>query len=114
MLKNYFNTLKFNISKFGKKTMLLWQCGSFYEIYALKNTITNDFDEGKLQIETCNEICNFSIVKKGDQKYNNKQVFMAGISNSCDIEVIIEKFKKEGFTIIIYVEVGDNPITKEK
>ena len=25
MLQNYFNTLDFNINKFGEKTILLWQ-----------------------------------------------------------------------------------------
>lgn len=114
MLQNYFDTLKYNISKFGKKTMVLWQCGGFYEVYALKNEKINDYEEGKLQIETCNEVCDFSIVPKGKQKFMNKQLCMAGIPVTADMEKIIGKIKREGFTIVIFAEVGDDPISKGK
>jgi DNA mismatch repair ATPase MutS len=114
MLQNYFNTLDFNINKFGEKTILLWQCGGFYEVYALKNENNKCFEEGKLQIETVNEICNFSIVAKGGQMFKDKRLFMAGIPITADIERIIDKLKNEGFTIVMYGETGTNTLTKGK
>ena len=114
MLQNYFNTLKFNINKFGEKTILLWQCGGFYEVYALKNEEKNCFEEGQLQIETVNEICNFSIVAKGSQMFLDKRLFILGIPIMADIERIIDKLKNEGFTIVMFGETGTDPITKGK
>ena len=114
MLRNYFNTLDYNINKFGEKTILLWQCGGFYEVYALKNEDKKDFERGKLQIETVNEVCNFSIVAKGKQMFDNLRLFMAGIPTTADMERIIEKLKNEGFTIVLFGEIGDDPISKGK
>ena len=36
MIADYFNNLENYIKKYGKRTILLWQCGSFYEIYCEK------------------------------------------------------------------------------
>ena len=37
MIKEYFNHLKEYVKIYGEKTILLWQCGSFYEVYGLKD-----------------------------------------------------------------------------
>ena len=51
MIDRYFDQLKKYYTKYGYKTILLWQCGSFYEVYTLKNKRGNilqskdDFDD---------------------------------------------------------------------
>ena len=37
MIASYFKNLDKYQNEFGEKTILLWQCGGFYEIYSLKN-----------------------------------------------------------------------------
>ena len=37
MIKEYFNHLQEYVKIYGEKTILLWQCGSFYEVYGLKD-----------------------------------------------------------------------------
>ena len=35
MIANYFKELNKYYEKYGEKTILLWQCGGFYEIYCV-------------------------------------------------------------------------------
>ena len=114
MYTDFFNQLKSYIEKYGEKTILLWQCGGFYETYALYNPETNDYTEGKYQIEILHTICDCSIVPKTGQTFRGKPLHMAGIPTFADIERYIDKLKSEGFTIILVIEVGENPKTKAK
>ena len=43
MVAEYFENLAEYIKKYGEKTILLWQCGSFYEIYSTQDPRTKDF-----------------------------------------------------------------------
>ena len=43
MIADYFKNLDKYQIEFGEKTILLWQCGGFYEIYSLKNEQTNQY-----------------------------------------------------------------------
>ena len=63
MMKTYFKYLKEYEKKYGDKTILLWQCGSFYEIYGLKN---KDGIIGDSKIIEYSKILdmNFMILKK--------------------------------------------------
>ena len=114
MLNEFYNALNSYIEKYGEKTILLWQCGGFYETYALYNKETNDYDEGKFQIETLNIVCDCSIVPKSGQTFRGKPLHMAGIPTYADIERYINKLKLEGFTIVLVVEVGEDPKTRAK
>ena len=50
MIADYFNTLNDYYKKYGEKTILLWQCGGFFEIYCVEDPETGErllsrFDE---------------------------------------------------------------------
>ena len=49
MISNYFSKLKDYKKTYGNKTILLWQCGSFYEIYGLRNKKTNEYFESHIK-----------------------------------------------------------------
>ena len=36
MIRSYFNELEKYKKKYGEKVILLWQCGSFFEVYGLR------------------------------------------------------------------------------
>ena len=38
MIRLYFNALEKYNKKYGEKVILLWQCGSFFEVYGKKRT----------------------------------------------------------------------------
>ena len=48
MIANYFKNLDKYQTEFGEKTILLWQCGGFYEIYSLKNETTGEYINSNL------------------------------------------------------------------
>ena len=43
MIAQYFKEMIKYVEKYGKKTILLWQSGSFYEIYTIKDPDTDEF-----------------------------------------------------------------------
>ena len=46
MIRNYLNKVKEHVTEFGEKTMVLWQCGAFFEVYSLKEP-----DQENIQIQ---------------------------------------------------------------
>lgn len=118
MMQEYFDTAQEFINKFGEKSILLWQCGSFYECYSLgeKGSDYNILDENKFQIESFRDICCMTVVAKGSQTLNNKQVFMAGFTtaNPILLEKHINELMKEGFTVKVIIEDGDDIVNKCK
>lgn len=118
MMEEYFDTAQEFINKFGEKSILLWQCGSFYECYSLgeKGSEYNILEENKFQIESFRDICCMTVVAKGSQKCRNKQVFMAGFTtaNPILLEKHINELMEEGFTVKVIVENGDDIVNKCK
>ena len=116
MMEEYFDTAEEFITKFGEKSILLWQCGSFYECYSLgeKGTDYNILEENKFQIESFRDICCMTVVAKGSQTLRNKQVFMAGFTtaNPILLEKHINELMKEGFTVKVIIENGDDIVNK--
>ena len=43
MIDEYFKHLESYRKKYGEKTLLLWQCGGFFEVYGRKDESTNEF-----------------------------------------------------------------------
>ena len=118
MIKEYLITLKDLKKKRGDKSILLWQCGTFFEVYALaviKDKIP-EFVEAKYQIETFRDLCNMTVVKKGEQKYNNNPVFMAGFTtaNPHLLEKHLNTLMDNGLTVKVVIEDGDDIVNKGK
>ena len=80
MMEEYLNALNDLKKKRGDESLLLWQCGAFFEVYALA-TIKNgsiEFQEAKYQIETFRDLCNMTVVKKGEQKFQSVEFELEG------------------------------------
>ena len=118
MIEEYLNTLNALKKKRGDECILLWQCGSFFEVYALgiiKDKLVNFYD-AKFQIETFRDLCNMTVVKKGEQKFRNRSVFMAGFttSNPHILEKHLSTLMDNGLTVKVVIEDGDDIISKGK
>ena len=106
MIAQYFIELKKYYAKYGEKVLLLWQCGGFYEVYTLRNPITNTFDISKF--DEYIEITRMNRAKKGNYMMHEgvkKEVWMAGFNYD---ENILDKWVKvltdSGYTVPIWEE----------
>ena len=68
-------------SKYGKRTFLLYQVGSFFEVYGLDNN-----DNSMKNIQKFGEICDLKVEKK-KQLIDGQDVYMAGFR-----DYLVEKY----------------------
>lgn len=114
MIKQYFNAFKSYKKKYGEKFILLWQCGTFYEVYGLKNKITGEIygtlkDYEKLLYVNISEKSTISW-----DKYKDHKVIMGGCPIATPLEKYLNKLNNAGYTVGVWVEDGDDPILKCK
>lgn len=102
LLKEYKNYLDEYQKKLGKDTIILMQCGDFYEIY---------FDDKEdLFYLNISKILDYTIGKKS---LKNKDIYMIGWPlHSTDKQ--IQKLQENNFTIVFVEQLtsGNNPIRK--
>ena len=104
------------VEKYGKKTILLWQSGSFYEIYTIKDPDTDEFLLS--EFDEYIRLTHMNIANKHIKyEYNGKKcsVFMAGFNNT---DYLLEKWVKVltdgGFTVPVWYEYKSVGKKKER
>ena len=98
MVREYFEKVKEHIREYGEKTIVLWECGSFFEIYGLRNVETGVITPP--QILEFAKICDFRIASK-DNFIDKHQVVMAGFGNHI-LDKYLTKLDAAGYTLPIY------------
>ena len=108
MIANYFKELNKYYEKYGEKTILLWQCGGFYEIYCVEDPKTKErlisrFDE---YVEITHMNC---ANKNGTFKHKGVEMPLKMAGFKAD-EYYLNKYAtilvNEGFTVPIWSETG--------
>ncbi len=96
-------------NKYGEKTFLLYQVGSFFEVYALSKD-KNSFEN----IKNYARICDLTIANKNNIFAGKGNVLMCGFRDYC-LEKYIEKTHPHGYTIIVFTQEGPstNIVRKE-
>jgi len=92
-------TKKYKI-EYGEKTLLLYQVGSFFEVYALKDK------NGKLtgsNIEDFSNMNDMIIAEKSKVLVDKKKVVMAGFGLA-QLDKYVKKIQEHGYTIIVYTQ----------
>jgi DNA mismatch repair protein MutS len=113
MIQQYFTELNKYKKKYGNKVILLWQCGGFFEVYALK-----DGKNGPLvnsNIEEFGVICDYTVkdkktstkAGKKSQSYKTKDgnsyiVMMSGMPIFGNVESKINKLIEHDFTVCLW------------
>ena len=92
----YLEKLKEYQKKYGEKVFLLWQCGTFFEVYAHKDESHPTY----YHIKKYSDILNCKIANKG----NNFK--MAGYGVSEPLQRQVPRLNKEGYTVIVWEETG--------
>ena len=107
MMDNYFENFKKYKKKFGDKIFLIWQCGSFFEIYGVKrNNITDHYLLEYSRILDC------QIAKRG--KYKDEPLEMAGFTVHKPLQKYVPKLLDEGYTVIVWEEYAEKIVKKKK
>ena len=99
--KEYFNITKEYKEKYGERTVLLMQVGSFFEIYGLK---TND--NNITEIEPVSQICQFNVSEK-KATYKNQQLLMAGFPDY-RLDKYLQKITEGGYTVVVFVQTSSS------
>jgi DNA mismatch repair protein MutS len=95
--KIYFDLTEKYEKQYGKKSIVLLQVGSFFEIYALRDM------NGKIiksEIENISQICQFAIAEK-KVEYEGKQVLMSGFG-VYRLDFYIQRLTENNITTIVY------------
>ena len=110
MHAHYFKVLEEASLKYGKQTLVFYQCGSFFELYNLqdKKTGQNHYHI----VETFCQLTGMTMSCNQKTEWNDKYIVLAGFpEHSC------EKFVKiavtNGYTAVIYIQ-SKNPTHKQR
>ena len=88
-------------AKYGEKTLVFYQVGSFYEVYALEDPITKERTGS--DIDEFSRICDMKVTPKSNLKpIDGKIIVMAGEPLHGNPERKIRKLVENGYTVPIY------------
>lgn len=94
----YFEITKKYQIEYGQNTILLMQVGSFFEVYAIVNSVTKVVTGSR--IEDFSTICDLRIAEKNNF-IGADSIVMAGFKDIM-IEKYIRKLQEAGFTVVVY------------
>lgn len=83
----------------GQNTIVLYQNGSFFEIYGLLDKRTGVISGS--QIEAVTQLCDLKIAEKKNQEIDGKATLQAGFKTD-GIEKYVKKLYNAGYTVPIY------------
>ena len=100
--EQYFNLCEEYKEKYGEKTFLLYQIGSFFEVYAM---------EGHETLDTLNkfaELCGGLATPRKKARFQEREIRMAGFRDY-QLEKYIEKLHPHGYTVVVYDQFESEP-----
>jgi DNA mismatch repair protein MutS len=106
IVQDYLDLTKKYKLDYGEKTVLLYQVGTFFEIYALLN---EDGTYSGSDIEIIAKMNDMAIAKK-NSTVAGKQVLMAGVGVAY-VDKYIQRIQENGYTIVIYKQDIDKKNT---
>uniref|UniRef100_A0A6C0I686 DNA mismatch repair proteins mutS family domain-containing protein n=1 Tax=viral metagenome TaxID=1070528 RepID=A0A6C0I686_9ZZZZ len=101
-IKEYFTLTKQYTDEYGQNTILLMQCGAFFEVYGLKDK--NDIIYGS-NICDFSKICDLNVVDK-KVCVGNDNVVLSGFKDHL-VDKYIKKLQDTGYTVVVYVQNDD-------
>lgn len=100
--EDYFEYDRTYKSKYGDKTCVFLEVGSFFEIYTYKTISTNTIQHPLAQ--EISRICNLSLVeKKATYKNDDQQIMMMGFRNYM-LDKYLQKMVDMDYTVVVYVQ----------
>ena len=100
MIRKYFQKVDEHTKTYGEKTIVLWECGSFFEVYGIRDGKTKNIITP--QIQEFAKICDFRIANKKVGIGANK-IVMAGFGTHL-LDKYLKKLDAHGYTVPIYTQ----------
>ena len=98
MTEEYFERTKFYREQYGSNTIVLMQCGTFYEMYGHKTTEETEY-KGSL-IAEFSQKCNMTISAKKIKPNNQENIYMAGFRDY-SLEKYVKKLVDHEYTVVV-------------
>ena len=98
-IKDYFVLTKQYVDEYGEKTILLMQCGAFFEVYGLKDK--GDLIFGSNIIDFA-RICDLNVVDK-KVCVGTDSVVLSGFKDHL-VDKYVKKLQDNGYTIAVYAQ----------
>lgn len=98
MTTEYFERTKHYTQKYGPMTLVLMQCGGFYEVYGHKLPEESSYSGSIIQLFS--DTCEMSISKKKIQFEKRESVYMAGFRDY-SLEKYLKKLTQNNFTVVV-------------
>ena len=102
-IKDYFTLTSQYTEEYGQNTILLMQCGAFFEVYGLKDK--NDVIYGS-NICEFSRICDLNVVDK-KVCVGNDSVVLSGFKDHL-VDKYIKKLQDNGYTVAVYAQNDDS------
>lgn len=110
MHSHYFKVLEESFQKYGKQTVVFYQCGSFFELYNLQDK-TNGQNHFRIVEEFC-QLTGMTLSCSKKTEWNDKYIVLAGFpEHSC--EKFVKLAVNNEYTVVIYIQCK-NPIQKQR
>jgi DNA mismatch repair protein MutS len=100
----YFKYVREYTEKYGKNTMTLMQCGSFFEMYAAKNNETEEITE--TPILEFSELCGLNVGVKKASVWKNGAILIAGFP-VFQLDEQLPNLINAGYTVPVIVQDKD-------
>jgi len=100
LIKEYFELTKKYQDDYGENTIVLMQVGSFFEVYGIKNKVTQIVQGSKIM--DFSTICDLNVVDK-NVCVGKDNVVMAGFKEPY-VDKYVKKIQDAGFTVVVYTQ----------
>ena len=116
MTTEYFERTKYYREKYGSNTIVLMQCGTFYEMYGHKTTAETEY-KGSL-IHDFSQKCNMTIsakkikTTKGTNE-DKETIYMAGFRDY-SLEKYVKKLVDYEYTVVVISQREENILQKQQ
>jgi DNA mismatch repair protein MutS len=108
IMNEYLELTQEYTQKYGQKTIVLMQVGSFYEVYGLRDPVSGDITGS--QIMEYSQICQLNVAEK-KLVYKSKQILMAGFPQYT-LEKYLEQLNEAGYTAVVIKQEKTGKTTK--
>ena len=100
LVYEYLELTKKHQKEYGQSTVILYQVGSFFEIYGLKDSKTGEIKES--QVQEVSQICQLNISEK--KIYVEKDMVVMSGFRDYSLEKYLPKVMEGGYTALVYIQ----------
>ena len=105
MVEEYFARSDHYREKLGQNTIVLFQSGTFYEVYGYKGP--NDSQIQGSLIEDFSQVCDMQISEK-KMTYQTKSVYMAGFgARDWQLEKYKNRLLENNYTVVVIIQLDE-------